>query len=1152
MTKITNGDDTNLNGRDDRVSVIIPCYNHGHHLPRVLESLKGQDHRNIEAIIVDDGSQNPVELPDEAYDFSVKLVRISNRGLSGARNEGLRHATGPWVKFLDADDGLNPDCISLQLASMGGRKDLISTMGFEEVDELSGTRKVIVPGYGDLGEALLQINIGPPHIYMFSTDIVRNIGGFHEGERVRGGHEDYDLVMRLCASGYHSVSVHKVGAIYYRGQETMSSNVEAMDRTRVAVWAHNVIDIVRSRGCSHTVILAALAGWIRHADITPQHLAAPLDDVAEELARLVREALPFLPKTETNILRNRVMYHSSPGACLLYEALASCSDNNSISFYSPQEMIDRRLGFTSPLHRKGRTLSSCVVDSIGDDLWRKDAHLAGVESLLDGVKVLSLDVFDTLLFRACPSPEDIYESVGAEATNRLALHPSCSPLDYKMIRACALDRAYHEMDEEPTLEQIISFLPSVADDPKSLLNWELKAEVEHCYLNPSMVSFLKECRKRGVVILIVSDMYLGGDRIRMLLERCGLPMDWIDNVLVSVDDGAMKSSGGLFRIMLERYSQFAPGDFLHVGDNLAREIVPAGKLGMLTWHYDVVHGDDTSVMDYENFGEKPLLPALTSLRKLSMALHDDIDPSVVRWHKLGSGVFGPFVAAFCSWAVNMALREKVDAIAPLMREAVLLTPMLKAEIERRNLDIQVLPLYVSRQSVVLAGETDFNAELFDSMVRSRQYFKISELFSTLEFDGIPEQYTDYTETYLENARKVILQPGLTLYDSLKAYLLEDSVRHRISQVFKDKRYALTGYINSVLGKNRKVATVDFGFFGQIQEGIETVCRMSGGNRNWLHLLGFGRERTVPLVVKGMKLRFFGGGMGCNKQLVAMIHRSAPILEQLFMLEEGSTLGYIHSKDSGWKPVLEENPIGIEEIKAKQVVQDGARRFQELWFMFDSMCPQIVTAMLNQRGHWARLIHRLIRMPTPEEAHLLGSLHNDTNYGSSRTVRMCPEDEVAAAEDMEPTDCFQKTRLSHAVWPNGILTLAHPDYIAGPSVTNVTNVKGVSFQMFLMLSQAIRRDGGRVVAVGTDVWAADFILAARMNGLDIVCVVNDDHADFGGRFKGIDIVSLNEAIGIDTGCFVIPSRESTQRYRQEIIERCKRGNCSPAVYHYEFG
>ena len=1149
MTKQCNDADTTSLGKDDRVSIIIPCYNHGHHLPRVLDSLRRQEHRNIEAIIVDDGSPTPVQLPDVTYDFPVKLIRIPNSGLPGARNEGLRYATGSWVKFLDADDGLHPDCISLQLASMGGRKDLVSTIGFEEVDELSGVRKSIVPGYGDLGEALFQINIGPPHIYMFSTDTVKKLGGFHEGERVRGGHEDYDLVMRVCAAGYHAVTVHKVGAIYYRRQGTMSSDAEAMDRTRVAVWAHNVMDIVHSRGCSHTIVLAALAGWIRHADITPQHLAAPLDDVAGELAELVREALPCLPKTETNMLRNRVMYHSSTGARLLYEALAHCSANDGISFNSPQEMIDRRLGFISPLHRKGNTLSSRVVNAVRSELWRKDARLAGIDPLLDGVKVLSLDVFDTLLFRACMSPEDIYESVGIEAAGRLALHPSCSPLDYKMIRASALDTAYREMDVEPTLEQIISHLPPVADDPKSLLNWELKAEVEHCYLNPSMVSFLKECRKRGIAIVLLSDMYLGAERIRTLLERCSLPMAWIDNVLVSVDEGAMKSSGELFQRMFERYPYLDRGQFLHIGDNFPKEIVPAGKLGMRTWHYDVIHSDETCVMDYENFGEKPLLPALTSLRRLAMAMHGDIDPSMVRWHKLGSGVIGPFVAAFCSWIVNVAQREKVDAIAPLMREAVLLTPMLKAEVERRGLEIPILPLYVSRQSVVIAGKNDFNTELFDSMARTRQYFKISELFSTLEFKGVPEQFAEHAETYLENARAVILDSGQTLYDSLEAYLLEGSNRQRINEAFKGKRDALTGYINGVLGENRMVATVDLGFLGQIQEGIETACKIAGENRDWLHLMGFGRERTATLVAKGIHLRLFGGGMGCSKQLVGMVHRSAPVLEQLFMLEEGSTLGYAPGDGGGWEPVIEENPIPAEEVEIKRVVQDGVRRFQELWFMFDCMCPQIVTAMLNQREHWARLIHRLIRMPTPEEARLIGGMHNDTNYGSTRTVRMCPEDEVEAAKAMEPTESFQKMRYTPAVWPIGIMTLAHPDYIVG---AEMANIKGAIFQTFLTLAQTIHKGGGRVITVGTDGWAADFILAARMNDLDIVCVVNDDHAPFGGRFKGLDIVTLDQAMGKGVDCFVIPSRESTRRYRQAIADRCMREGGSPAVYHYEFG
>lgn len=332
---------------NERVSVVIPCYKQGHLLPRALKSLEKQRHFDLEVIVIDDGSPEPVVVPDMEFPFQVKLIRIANRGLSGARNTGLSYVTGDWIKFLDADDALLPDCISLQYASMGGREDTISIIGFVEVNEHTQERTSIIPAFGDLREALLQINIGPPHVYMYPTKAVLEMGGFHEGERVHGGHEDYDLAIRLSAAGYHAVSVHKLGAVYYRREETMATFREPMDRTRVAVWAASAGAVVRSGQCSPRLLLAALAGWIRHADITPAHLSGPLEKVAWELVEMLKETGNLLPKTEVNMLRKRLRRYKSEGAKQILEALPLSFEHDRPVFGSPQEVIDRRLGFAS-------------------------------------------------------------------------------------------------------------------------------------------------------------------------------------------------------------------------------------------------------------------------------------------------------------------------------------------------------------------------------------------------------------------------------------------------------------------------------------------------------------------------------------------------------------------------------------------------------------------------------------------------------------------------------------------------------------------------------------------------------------------------------------------------------------------------------------
>ncbi|WP_164010742.1 glycosyltransferase family A protein [Pyxidicoccus trucidator] len=97
-----------------RFSIVIPCFNQGTFLAECLASLRAQTLPPYEVLVVDDGSTDPysVRRMDELCVDGVKLLRQENRGLPGARNTGVRAATGDWVLPLDADDCLAPEALA--------------------------------------------------------------------------------------------------------------------------------------------------------------------------------------------------------------------------------------------------------------------------------------------------------------------------------------------------------------------------------------------------------------------------------------------------------------------------------------------------------------------------------------------------------------------------------------------------------------------------------------------------------------------------------------------------------------------------------------------------------------------------------------------------------------------------------------------------------------------------------------------------------------------------------------------------------------------------------------------------------------------------------------------------------------------------------
>jgi len=96
------------------ISVIIPCYNHAHYLANAIDSVLAQSHQPVEIIVVDDGSTDNTKGIAESYPHVIYIYQ-SNAGLSAARNTGMENSKASYLLFLDADDWLLPDALSINL-----------------------------------------------------------------------------------------------------------------------------------------------------------------------------------------------------------------------------------------------------------------------------------------------------------------------------------------------------------------------------------------------------------------------------------------------------------------------------------------------------------------------------------------------------------------------------------------------------------------------------------------------------------------------------------------------------------------------------------------------------------------------------------------------------------------------------------------------------------------------------------------------------------------------------------------------------------------------------------------------------------------------------------------------------------------------------
>ncbi|MDE6526825.1 MAG: glycosyltransferase, partial [Muribaculaceae bacterium] len=120
-----------MHDNEPKLSVIVPVYKVEDFLPKCIDSILNQTYRNIEVILVDDGSPDNCPAICDKYarkDHRINVIHKTNGGLCSARNAGLDAASGDYVTFVDSDDWIEHDaykplisyCIENQLDIIGG------------------------------------------------------------------------------------------------------------------------------------------------------------------------------------------------------------------------------------------------------------------------------------------------------------------------------------------------------------------------------------------------------------------------------------------------------------------------------------------------------------------------------------------------------------------------------------------------------------------------------------------------------------------------------------------------------------------------------------------------------------------------------------------------------------------------------------------------------------------------------------------------------------------------------------------------------------------------------------------------------------------------------------------------------------------------
>lgn len=177
------------------ISVIVPIYNVENYLPRCVDSLINQTYKNLEIILVDDGSPDSCPKICDDYankDSRIKVVHKENGGLSDARNAGMKVATGEYISYIDSDDWVEPSMFEDMLNRLLLDNSDVVSCGVKWVEE-DGTlirdvtvEKDAVIGKEEAVKEILSDGLLKQHVWnkLYKSELVSDIpfekGKYHE------------------------------------------------------------------------------------------------------------------------------------------------------------------------------------------------------------------------------------------------------------------------------------------------------------------------------------------------------------------------------------------------------------------------------------------------------------------------------------------------------------------------------------------------------------------------------------------------------------------------------------------------------------------------------------------------------------------------------------------------------------------------------------------------------------------------------------------------------------------------------------------------------------------------------------------------------------------------------------------------------------
>lgn len=594
-----------------------------------------------------------------------------------------------------------------------------------------------------------------------------------------------------------------------------------------------------------------------------------------------------------------------------------------------------------------------------------------LDAISPEIKVLSLDCFDTLLWRKVATPIDVFYDLQhrpAFKTHRINSYMRASAESH-----ARKIKSMNQANQEVTLKDI--YLNSLhhlnADQINELTTDELSAEIETCYALPATVELIRRAHAKGIEIIIVSDTYFNEQQLNYLLENA-LPQNvksFISRIFCSSEYGTSKSKDFFHHVL--KTLNIPSKSILHIGDNFTADFESPRRYNIQSLHLIQHTPDVNELLRMQMTSLSYIDPSIRYTRGLNQPFRGllAIKPlfNDKPEHLIGYATIGPIMFAFANFIheeiKTLKAKGKNPKIIFLLRDAYLPSCVYQTLFHDEIVTCVPISRFVS---IASALRTANDIDRYIAGVIDTQRFK--EMCRQLL---LPDHIS---KPFLETLQKSD-KPAALFYDFIHQENILSIIFHESAQFRNRLKQHLIKKIGLTEGDT--LVLVDLGYSGTTQTLLEPVFRDTMN----VEIMGL---YLISLPIAGWEKSRKGlldPGTYDQRILYTLVNYIA-LLEQICTSDDKSVIGY---SQEGEPIYSDSNTSDNQHIKLKDIQAsclDFAREANDFLQKTSITLSQQTLKDVALGG-----LSRFLFLPTKCEINYLESFEFEVNLGTNDVLKV---------------------------------------------------------------------------------------------------------------------------------------------------------------------